>query len=74
MNEMLTMLLQVTHGIFEINTDVVSHEESLYQRTESGSWGSEGVCWARPAASSSLDSNWKERGNECDTRSPAIYL
>lgn len=36
MNEMLMMQLQVTHGIFEINTDGVSHEESLYQPTESG--------------------------------------
>lgn len=36
MSEMLKMQLQVTHGIFQINTDAVSHEESLYQPTESG--------------------------------------
>lgn len=36
MSEMLKMQLQAAHGIFQVNTDDVSHEESLYQPTESG--------------------------------------
>ena len=36
MNEMLMMQLEVTNGIFQVNTEGVAHEESLHQPTESG--------------------------------------
>jgi len=36
MNEMLKMQLGVTQGIFQVNTDGVTHEESLRQPAESG--------------------------------------
>lgn len=36
MSEMLMMQLEVTHGIFQVNTEGVTHQESLHQPTESG--------------------------------------
>lgn len=36
MNEMLMMQLEVTHQIFQVNTDGVTHEESLDQPREAG--------------------------------------
>lgn len=36
MSEMLMMQLEVTKQIFQVNTDGVTHEESLQQPTESG--------------------------------------
>ena len=36
MNEMLMMQLGVTQAVFEVNTDGVTHEESLLQPPESG--------------------------------------
>lgn len=36
MNEMLMMQLAVTHGIFQVNTEGVTHGESLHQPATSG--------------------------------------
>ncbi len=36
MNEMLRMQLEVTHGIFEVNTDGITDDESLRRPAESG--------------------------------------
>lgn len=36
MSEMLRMQLEVTYGIFQINTDEITHEDSLHQPSESG--------------------------------------
>lgn len=36
MNEMLMMQLEVIGKIFQVNTDGVTHQESVYQPTESG--------------------------------------
>jgi hypothetical protein len=61
MNEMLMMQLAVTHGIFQVNTEGVTHGESLHQPATSGN------CMSEPAPYSPGD-------NPDETLGSLLYL